>query len=252
MSADRSHQKVDIRQADGCALAEDCIAVGSTHREAPHAFGVTWTSSKGPTLDGRLKPDVVPPGEWIASAASGAIRAKAGLDRPDEETSGVDETEKEDPLLTYAEESGTSMAAPITAGVAALVRSAAPNLTARAVAERIRTTAVPIGGPVPRRIDAAAALAIEHGQRIQPGQPRAPMAPHQAITHCFALDLRHQQNAVAGADPAAQAAPAQAVAAETLFLDGLQGVEVIRFRETEREPGMNDLCHLRPRASRRR
>lgn len=51
------------------AHAEDCIAVGSTHREAPHAFGVTWTSSKGPTLDGRMKPDVVAPGEWIASAA---------------------------------------------------------------------------------------------------------------------------------------------------------------------------------------
>ena len=54
------------------AHAEDCIAVGSTHREAPHAFGVTWTSGKGPTLDGRMKPDVVAPGEWIASAASPA------------------------------------------------------------------------------------------------------------------------------------------------------------------------------------
>ena len=41
------------------AHAEDCIAVGSTHRDAPHAFGVSWTSSRGPTLDGRLKPDVV-------------------------------------------------------------------------------------------------------------------------------------------------------------------------------------------------
>ncbi|WP_414696457.1 S8 family serine peptidase [Pengzhenrongella sp.] len=51
------------------AHADTCIAVGSTHREAPHAFGFTWTSSKGATLDGRLKPDVVAPGEWITSAA---------------------------------------------------------------------------------------------------------------------------------------------------------------------------------------
>ena len=57
------------------AHAQECIAVGSTHREAPHAFGVTWTSGKGPTLDGRMKPDVVAPGEWIASAATGQVRA---------------------------------------------------------------------------------------------------------------------------------------------------------------------------------
>ena len=61
------------------AHAEDCIAVGSTHREAPHVFGVTWTSGKGPTLDGRMKPDVVAPGEWISSAATGEVRAGAGL-----------------------------------------------------------------------------------------------------------------------------------------------------------------------------
>src|SRR3954453_14204975 len=65
------------------AHAQDCIAVGSTHRDAPHAFGVTWTSGKGPTLDGRMKPDVVAPGEWICSAAAGELRARAGLDPAD-------------------------------------------------------------------------------------------------------------------------------------------------------------------------
>ena len=30
------------------------ITVGSTHRYQPHTYGVTYTSSKGPTLDGRL------------------------------------------------------------------------------------------------------------------------------------------------------------------------------------------------------
>jgi subtilisin family serine protease len=113
------------------AHAEDCIAVGSTHREAPHAFGVTWTSSKGPTLDGRMKPDVVAPGEWIASAASGEVRAGAGLDRPDGDAGGTDETDKGDPLLTYAEQSGTSMAAPHVSGVIAAFLSARPEFIGR-------------------------------------------------------------------------------------------------------------------------
>jgi subtilisin family serine protease len=113
------------------AHAEDCIAVGSTHRDAPHAFGVTWTSSKGPTLDGRMKPDVVAPGEWIASAATGRVRAEAGLDPPDGNGGGADETKKPDPLLTYAEQSGTSMAAPHVSGVIAAFLSARPEFIGR-------------------------------------------------------------------------------------------------------------------------
>jgi subtilisin family serine protease len=106
------------------AHAEDCIAVGSTHREAPHAFGVTWTSGKGPTLDGRMKPDVVAPGEWIASAASGEVRAQAGLDPP----GGASDLAS---LLTYAEQSGTSMAAPHVSGVIAAFLSARPEFIGR-------------------------------------------------------------------------------------------------------------------------
>jgi len=113
------------------AHAEDCIAVGSTHRDAPHAFGVTWTSSKGPTLDGRMKPDVVAPGEWICSAATGAVRAEAGLDQVDGNGGGADETKKRDPLLTYAEQSGTSMAAPHVSGVIAAFLSARPEFIGR-------------------------------------------------------------------------------------------------------------------------
>src|ERR1041385_8208056 len=39
--------------------AELAITVGSTHREMPHVYGVSYFSSKGPTGDGRMKPDVV-------------------------------------------------------------------------------------------------------------------------------------------------------------------------------------------------
>ena len=112
------------------AHAQECIAVGSTHREAPHAFGVTWTSGKGPTLDGRMKPDVVAPGEWIASAATGQVRAAAGQDPPPGAT-------HQKSLLTYAEQSGTSMAAPHVSGVIAAFLSARPEFIGRP--EQVKT-----------------------------------------------------------------------------------------------------------------
>ncbi len=101
--------------------ANGCITVGSTHRDAPHVFGVSWTSSKGPTLDGRAKPDVVAPGEWICSAAAGTVRTGAGLGA----------VTGDNPLLTYAELSGTSMAAPHVSGVLAGFLSSRPELIGR-------------------------------------------------------------------------------------------------------------------------
>lgn len=106
------------------AHAQDCVAVGSTHRDAPHAFGITWTSGKGPTLDGRTKPDVVAPGEWITSAATGELRAEAGLDPVPADSSA-------DRFLTYAEQSGTSMAAPHVSGIIAAFLSARPEFIGR-------------------------------------------------------------------------------------------------------------------------
>ena len=50
--------------------AELAITVGSTHRDMPHVYGVSYFSSKGPTGDGRLKPDLVAPGEKIISCAA--------------------------------------------------------------------------------------------------------------------------------------------------------------------------------------
>jgi subtilisin family serine protease len=84
--------------------AELAITVGSTHREMPHVYGVSYFSSKGPTGDGRIKPDLVAPGEKILSCAAGRPRQRA-KDR------GYD--------CNYVEDSGTSMAAPHVAGVIA-------------------------------------------------------------------------------------------------------------------------------------
>jgi subtilisin family serine protease len=78
--------------------ADRAITVGSTHRASPHTYGVSFFSSKGPTGDGRLKPDLVAPGERITSCATR---------KPD------------DPPAYYAEDSGTSFAAPHVSGVIA-------------------------------------------------------------------------------------------------------------------------------------
>jgi subtilisin family serine protease len=49
------------------ANTEAAICVGSVHKRAPHRYGVSYFSSKGPTADGRMKPDLVAPGEKVIS-----------------------------------------------------------------------------------------------------------------------------------------------------------------------------------------
>jgi len=90
--------------------AAAAITVGSTHRDAPHTYGVSYFSSKGPTGDGRLKPDLVAPGERITSCAAGhkLREAIAG--------SGIEASAD---TTFYVDDSGTSMAAPHVSGAIA-------------------------------------------------------------------------------------------------------------------------------------
>ena len=83
------------------ADADMLIAVGAVDR----AGLVTDFSSRGPTFDGRIKPDVAALGrdDWVVAPGT-----------PD----------------GYAQGSGTSYAAPLVAGVAALLKQAYPTLTA--------------------------------------------------------------------------------------------------------------------------
>lgn len=78
---------------------EDVIVVGSVHKSSPHNYGVSYFSSRGPTADGRGKPDVVALGEKILSAYY--------------------DFDPNDAASLMVEMSGTSMAAPHVSGVLA-------------------------------------------------------------------------------------------------------------------------------------
>ena len=104
------------------ANAQDVITVGSVHTENPHTYGVSFFSSKGPTGDGRAKPDVVAPGEKIWSAHHN-------------DNSGL------------VEMSGTSMATPVVSGVIALLLSRYPEFKGQTqrVKELVMETAIDLG-----------------------------------------------------------------------------------------------------------
>jgi subtilisin family serine protease len=108
-SVNKAGQLVSINDPGNAFHA---ITVGSTHRNMPHIYGVSYFSSKGPTGDGRRKPDLVAPGEKIISCGAGKILADALAkgDPPQAPQQGT---------AYYLEYSGTSMAAPHVSGAIA-------------------------------------------------------------------------------------------------------------------------------------
>lgn len=91
------------------------LAVGAVNVASPDI--VEPYSSRGPTLDGRIKPDLV-----AVDCAPTTI------------------------IVTFC---GTSQATPFVTGAAALLLQADPSLTPAQLAERLRSRTVPIGSPVP-------------------------------------------------------------------------------------------------------
>ena len=112
------------------AAAADAITVAAmadpddNEGSRPPGFSLADFSSRGPTADGRLKPDLAAAGVDISAARSGTV-------------------------TSYAVKSGTSMAAPFVAGAGALALQANPALDARTLKHLLTTTAVDAGPPGP-------------------------------------------------------------------------------------------------------
>ncbi|MDP9302382.1 MAG: S8 family serine peptidase, partial [Actinomycetota bacterium] len=108
------------------ALTVGATADWSAPASAPyHAEGpyLAPFSSRGPTLDNRIKPDIVAPGVNIGSAAAGSVSDYVG---------GPQGT-------------GTSFATPFVSGVAALLRQKQPGWTQANVRADIEGTAFDVG-----------------------------------------------------------------------------------------------------------
>jgi subtilisin family serine protease len=102
--------------------AELALTVGSTHRDQPFVYGVSYFSGKGPTVDGRLKPDLVAPGEYVASAVPRAVALKrARTPKADKPAKPGSRTARD--VAYYYEDSGTAMATAHVSGVAAAILS---------------------------------------------------------------------------------------------------------------------------------
>lgn len=99
--------------------AEDALTIGAAGKFA-RGLHLAPFSSRGPTLDGRLKPDTVAPGVAIVSADANT-------------TSG------------YFAASGTSMATPFVAGSVALVLDADPALDPVGVKSLVQDTSTDLG-----------------------------------------------------------------------------------------------------------
>ncbi len=126
--------QIDANSVTPPATAKNCLTIGASENNRPDhtdTYGDDWPndfpanpiksdkvadnpdgmvafSSRGPTNDERIKPDIVAPGSYILSTRSRATKSEGwGLSK--------------DPLYMF--EGGTSMATPLVAGCVAAVRA---------------------------------------------------------------------------------------------------------------------------------
>lgn len=95
--------------------AANAITVGSMADPGEKGFFISSFSSRGPTADGRIKPDLVSPGHNITSCGRSSS-------------------------TSYVTMSGTSMATPFTAGIVALMIDAKPSISPSSVKSILKST----------------------------------------------------------------------------------------------------------------
>lgn len=113
---------VDRSSVSSLACGRDIIAIGNSD-VASECINVS--SSQGPTRDGRYKPDIAAPGTDVVAARGFAAA---------------------DPRQRWMKMTGTSMASPYVAGVAARMLRLRPELSAAQILGIMRRTARPMPG----------------------------------------------------------------------------------------------------------
>lgn len=171
------------------ATAKKIIAVGAYTTKIfwpgidgqPHRFTdaqsegqLALFSARGPTRDGRLKPDLTAPGAAIVSALA--------------KGSEVSRSEKLVlPGGEYAAMQGTSMAAPHVTGAIALLFQAQPHLSAEEVLNQLKRTALQDGFTTDQTAWGAGKLQVDRGfetlglqEQLSAGRPALKAGPNPA------------------------------------------------------------------------
>ncbi|TBA52714.1 S8 family serine peptidase [Rhizobium ruizarguesonis] len=152
--------RIDLGSVTPPGTAKNCITVGACANDRPNIAqtnGDLWGpeaapvaalaaggpdqlapfSSRGPTRDGRIKPDVVAPGTYVLSTRSRKVSPKTwGYGRY--ETASL-----------YMFDCGTSMATPLTAGAVAIIREYLRTKSGIATPSAALLKAALIAGAVP-------------------------------------------------------------------------------------------------------
>ncbi|MBT9556790.1 MAG: S8 family serine peptidase, partial [Myxococcales bacterium] len=119
-------------------------------------------SSRGPRIDGVLKPDLIAPGAHVIAALNSLVSADLAF-IIDNDGLNLNQSGP----ANYLASSGTSMATPIAAGATTLLLEAYPTLSAAEVKERLKATATLAATPNSNagsgRIDIIAALRCGNG-----------------------------------------------------------------------------------------
>lgn len=190
------------------ATSEGVVAVGNyTHRtrwsgpdgssigvpEAPKGV-IRASSSRGPTVDGRTKPDIAAPGTYTASALSDDASPSLG-------SPGIVGDGEHEMLL------GTSMSAPLTAGSVALLMQEDPTLSTDETRSLLKSTARVDGlvqgrGGAPNQTFGAGKLNVLRALTSLTGES----APLEVLSYHEPADFDQDASITLGSGAAEQAA----------------------------------------------